>query len=313
MLFRSQPGVASPPADGTHGAGQPTIRSPGGLPRPMVSVPSEDDSPEGPPILLVRRLRRSQVPAEELAVKVPPPPRSLADGRHEATSVQPVPTAPIPAASSAVTEASAEVDGADFEAPRSLPAEPNSLDGEMVTAAAASPPAPAEPPADVLCTSAREVVEGHPPPSPLEYVADADSPKELTERVLAALEPWCRVAMVFRVRARDYQLMEARGCRVRELSISAELPSVIATAVKVGGYSGGLPGGPAHVSLASLLDMHSDREELVVGVVRVAGRPTLALLAVGAAGTDSARHVETIASIAGDTLTALLRKRKHDG
>jgi hypothetical protein len=292
---RTQPGVAAPPQGWRGPSGQPTVRSPGGLPRPMVSVPSDADISEEPPMRLVRRLRRTQVP-ELIEVAAPPmvPAVVAADLEQEA------PPTPL------------------LESPPEEPLAPQGLlRGELPV-----PPHSVLEPALVLVPEAAPVSDnsevaqavnahGAPGVSPLEFIAEATSPREATDRALVAVASLSRVAMVFRIRSSDFQLMESRGCGNAQLTISAELPSVLATAVKVGAYTGALPGGPAHGQLGNMLQPTAD-EEVTVSVLRVAGRPTLALLALGTGQSELPRMLEEIASITGDTLSLLLRRRKQE-
>jgi hypothetical protein len=94
----------------------------------------------------------------------------------------------------------------------------------------------------------------------------------------------------------------------RELSIPAELPSVLATATATSIYLGPIPATPAHEGLLTVMETAS--EDVAVVTARVAGRPALILLVDGLDDTMlGTRFLIELAGAAGDALMRILASK----
>ncbi|NUO51235.1 MAG: hypothetical protein HOV80_20450 [Polyangiaceae bacterium] len=95
---------------------------------------------------------------------------------------------------------------------------------------------------------------------------------------------------------------------LKEVSVSAELPSVLATAAAAGYYLGPIPRTPGHLGLLSV--MRTASSDFAVYVVRVKARPTLLLAADELDDTLlGTRALGEIASASSEALTRILTNR----
>jgi hypothetical protein len=96
---------------------------------------------------------------------------------------------------------------------------------------------------------------------------------------------------------------------VRALSISQELPSVLATATVTNLYIGPIPTTPAHHGLLQIMGRSS--ADVAASAVRVGGRPAMVLLADELADTaQGTRFMEELSRAVGDALSRLLVVRE---
>ena len=95
---------------------------------------------------------------------------------------------------------------------------------------------------------------------------------------------------------------------LRELSIPADQPSLLATATATSVYLGPVPGTLAHAPLLDVLENPS--LDVAAVAVRVAGRPVMVLVADALGDTlRGTRSMDELARAAGDALTRILASR----
>jgi hypothetical protein len=147
----------------------------------------------------------------------------------------------------------------------------------------------------------------------LEAIAQASTPEEVVTAFIAGLRTVAAKVLVLSVRAKSFDGREASDGAgreaVRALSIPADRPSILQTAVQGMGYVGPLPDTPVHEALMKALG--SPRDEVAAGAVMVSGRATLVYLAAGLMTTYLAtRRGDQLADAAGKALARIVRERK---
>ncbi len=216
---------------------------------------------------------------------------------------------------------SATPEGPKFPLPPPVPSVPW---GEPY-AGGGAPPSEASPMTTPWGTpSLRPSAGPYPPRAPVGPFADigsslsalrkARSRDEVVEHLLAGLRTIARRVGIFAVRQgefRGWQCNEALGdpAAFRRVVISAEVPSVFATAAAVGHYLGPVPRTPSHEGLLAV--MGGAAGEVAVMPVVVGGRAVLFLLLDDLGDTMLAtRRAEDLGRLAGEVLGRLVRRDK---
>ncbi len=141
----------------------------------------------------------------------------------------------------------------------------------------------------------------------------APSRDELLDLVLRALTLIANRAAIFVLRKDHYRgwlCNPAFGSEeeLREVSVPAELPSVLATAAAAGFYLGPIPRTPGHLPILAV--MRTATPDVAVYVARVKRRPTLLLVADELDDTLlGTRAISEIADSAGESLARILAAR----
>jgi hypothetical protein len=147
----------------------------------------------------------------------------------------------------------------------------------------------------------------------LEELSQAATPDDVVSILIDGLCTVATKVVVFSVRSKSFEGRDTNDDSVRqavrELSIPADRPSILQTAVQGMGYVGPLPDTPIHEALKAALGPSSD--DVAAGAVMVSGRATLIYVSAGLMTTYLAtRRSDQLADAAGKALARIVRERK---